>query len=124
MPRGKISGKLFTPSDLRSRMNKVIVHKNRYNVKEVWLGFDVSADTFSSEIRAEQDHESTLIATWSVAWVTDGTDGKIRLTMDDVITGQIEVDSGFMDIKRVSGGEPLVVLDRPLEVEFRGTVTA
>ena len=105
-------------------MNKVIVHKNRTNTISLDLGFDVSGDTITSEIRTEADHESTLLATWVVTFETDGTDGKLILTLDNTFTGQIDVDSGFMDIKRISAGEPLPVLDRPLEVEFRGTVTA
>ncbi len=104
--------------------NKVIVHKNRTNTLTVKLGIDVSSDTITSQIRAEPDHTSTLIAEWTVAMETDGTDGVLILTMDNTITSQITVDSGFMDILRISGGEPLPVFDKPLEVSFRGTVTA
>lgn len=103
--------------------NKVIVHKNRTNRLTINLGIDVSGDTLTSQIRAEEDHTSTLIATWVVTFETDGTDGVLLLTLDDVITAAITVDSGFMDIKRLSGGEPLPVFDRPVEVSFRGTVT-
>lgn len=104
--------------------NKVIVHKNRTNTLIVDLGMDVSASTFTSEIRAEQDHESDLLATWVVSFTSSGTDGRLTLVLDNVITGQIEVDHGYMDLKRVAAGEPIPVFDRPLEVEFRGTVTA
>jgi hypothetical protein len=103
---------------------KVIVHKNRTNTITLDLGIDVSGDTLTSEIRAEEDHTSALIATWVVDFVTDGTDGLLTLVLDDLESGQITVDSGYMDVKRVSGGEPLPVFDRPLEVSFRGTVTA
>lgn len=102
---------------------KVVVHKGRTNVLTVSLGFDVSADTITSEIRAQPDQASALIATWSVAFTTDGTDGELTLTMDNTATGAIEATSGYMDIKRVTGGEPVPVFDRPVEVEFRGTVT-
>jgi hypothetical protein len=105
-------------------MSKVIVHKARTNTIIINLGIDISGETFFSEIRAEEDHESTLLMTWDVDFDTDGTDGKLRLTADDIVTGQIEVSSGFMDLKRVSGGEPLAVFERALEVEFRGVVTA
>lgn len=104
--------------------NPVVVHKNRRNTVMVNLGFDVSGDTITSEIRAQPDHESTLIATWTVSFVTDGTDGRLQLVLDDSVTAGITVDSGFMDLKRLSSGEPLPVFDRPLEVSFRGTVTA
>lgn len=102
----------------------IIVHKGRTNVITVAMGFDVSADIITSEIRAEPDTESLLIATWEVDFVTDGTDGELRLTMDDIITGQIKASGGYMDLKRVVGGEPLPVFERPLEVQFQGTVTA
>jgi hypothetical protein len=104
--------------------NKVIVHKNRTNTLKVNLGIDVSGDTITSQIRAEPDHTSTLIAEWTVTNETDGVDGVLILTMDNTITSQITVDSGFMDLLRISGGEPLPVFDKPLEVSFRGTVTA
>lgn len=103
--------------------NKVIVHKNRTNTITIDLGFDVSADVITSQIRAEQDPTSALIATWVVGFVTDGTDGLLTLTLDNSVT-EITVDSGYMDLKRVSGGEPLAVFDKPLEVSFQGTVTA
>jgi len=104
--------------------NKVIVHKNRTNTTVVDLGVDVSADTITSQIRAEQDPTSALIATWAVSFVTDGTDGLLLLTLDNALTTGITVDSGYMDLKRVSAGEPLPVFDRPLEVSFQGVVTA
>ena len=102
--------------------NKVIVHKNRTNTITVDLGIDVTGDTITSEIRAEADHTSLLLATWTVT-ATDAANGILTLTLDNVITEQITVDSGYMDIKRVVSGEPLPVFDRPLEVSFQGTVT-
>lgn len=103
--------------------NKVIVHKNRTNTIIVDLGMDVSTDVITSQIRAEQDPTSALIATWTVSFVTDGVDGLLELLLDNSVTG-VTVDSGYMDLKRVSAGEPLAVFDRPLEVSFQGTVTA
>ena len=104
-------------------MNKVVVYKARTNVLPVNLGIDVSGDTFTSQVRSKSDHTSTLLMTWTVAFETDGTDGILRLTVDDLVTEQIEVDSGYMDLRRVTGGEPVPVWDKPLEVEFRGSVT-
>lgn len=104
-------------------MNKVVVHKARTNILSVDLGIDVSGDTFSSQIRSQSDHNSTLLMTWSIAFTTDGTDGLLTLTVDDLVTEQIEVDSGFMDLRRVTGSQPVPVFDKPLEVEFRGVVT-
>lgn len=104
--------------------SQLVVHKGRTNVITVSMGQDVSADTITSEIRSEPDVDSVLIATWNVAFATDGVDGELILTMDDIITGQIVATGGYMDLKRVSGGEPLPVFEKPLEVEFQGTVTA
>lgn len=104
--------------------NQVIVHKNRTNTIIVRLGMDISADLFTSEIRTEPNVEGVLVASWNVSFDTDGTDGNLRLVLDNTITSDIDVDSGYMDIKRVSVGEPLPVFDRPLEVVFVGAVTA
>jgi hypothetical protein len=103
--------------------NAVIVHKGRTNVIRVDMGIDVSGDIITSEIRTEPEVDSTLIAAWTVVFETDGTDGMLVLTLDDTITSAITVAGGYMDLKRMSGGEPLPVFDRPLEVDFRGTVT-
>lgn len=103
--------------------NLVVVHKNVTNTITVDLGMNVTGETFTSQIRTQPDHESPLITTWSVV-VTDAVNGILTLTLDDTLTGQIQEDRGFMDLRRVSGGEPVPCFDRPLEVEFRGTVTA
>lgn len=104
-------------------MAQLKVRKGRTEIVSVKIGQDISADTFASEIRAEPEQSSTLIATWAVSFLTDGTDGELILTLDDVITAQITATSGYMDIKRVTGGEPVAVFDSPLEVIFEGTVT-
>lgn len=103
--------------------NQIVVHKGRTNTLTVDLGIDVSGDTITSEIRTEPQVDAPLIATWTVAFTTDGTDGELTLTLDDTFTSQITVAGGFMDLKRVTGGEPVPVFDKPLEVVFRGTVT-
>jgi hypothetical protein len=103
--------------------NEVIVYKGRDNITRVWLGIDVSDSTFTSEIRSEPDVESPLLATWDVDFETDGTDGKLVLTLDALTTSQISATAGFMDIKRDDGVLILPVFDKALEVTFRGTVT-
>lgn len=104
--------------------NEVIVYKGRDNTVKVHLGIDVSSDTITSEIRSEPTQEAPLLATWTVAFESDGSDGKLLLTMSDTISGQITANVGYMDLKRVSGGLVVPVFDKPLEVVFRGTVTA
>jgi hypothetical protein len=104
-------------------MNQITVHKGRTKILPVSLGNDVSADTFTSEIRAEKSRSSDRIATWDVSFASDGTDGELILKLDDSITSSITKSKGYMDIKRISGGEPFDVFDEPLEVLFRDSVT-
>ena len=100
--------------------NTLVVYKGRTNVITVSLGYDVSADTITSEIRTAG---GTLIVAWTVAFVSDGVDGELKLTLDNSVVSTVEHTTGLMDLKRVSGGEPLPVFEQPLEVEFRETVT-
>lgn len=102
----------------------IIVHKGRTNTVAVDLGIDVSADTLTSEVRAQPEQDASLIMTWTVTKVGGGTTGELLLTVDDSVTVGIKENSGYMDIKRVTGGQPVPLFDTPLEVEFRGTVTA
>jgi len=104
--------------------NEVVIHKGRTNIITVSLGINVSADTITSEIRSEPDVNAPLIATWIVSFATNGADGELIFRLDDSATAGIKANSGFMDIKRMSGGEPIPVFDRPLEVSIRGSVTA
>lgn len=104
-------------------MNQLVIFKGRTMVVPVSLGYDASQDTFTSEIRTGKSRSSELIATWDVAFATDGTDGELILTLDDSVTAEITRSTGYMDIKRVTGGEPLPVFDDTLEVLFKNTVT-
>lgn len=103
--------------------NQIVIHKDRTNVIQVNLGYDVTGDTLTSEIRTQPEVDSPLVATFVVAVIDDET-GELTLTLDNSAAASVTVDFGYMDIKRVSGGEPLPVFDRPLEVKFRGVVTA
>lgn len=103
--------------------NSLIVHKGRTNIVPVSLGMDVSGDTISSEIRAKPVATSELIASWTVSFETDGSDGEIILTLDDSDTVDIAYTRGYMDLKRVTAGEPVPVFDKPLHVEFKDVVT-
>jgi hypothetical protein len=103
-------------------MADIVVYKNRTNVISVSLGSDVSGDTFESEIREKALVGSPLIATWDVAFLTDGADGELVLTLDDSAVVDVTVKQGYMDIKRTSGGEPYEVF-APIKVLFKETVT-
>lgn len=104
-------------------MNQIVVHKDRTTVVTVSLGMDVSEDTITSEIREGRSSETALIAEWSVAFDTDGVDGELILTIDDSVASDITQRKGYMDMKRVSGGEALSVFDHPLEVVFADSIT-
>jgi hypothetical protein len=104
-------------------MSNIIVYKNRTNIVTVNLGIDVSSDTFSSQIRKTKSSTSALIASWTVSFKTNGTDGMLVLTLDNSITSLITGTTGYMDIKRIIGSEPFAVFSEPLEVTFRDTVT-
>lgn len=108
---------------MKAGEKQLIVHKGRTNRVSFSLGYDVSGETFASQIRVEANQTSPLIATWNVAFLTDGTDGELVLTMDNLVSGAIVQAKGYMDVKRVSGGEPLAVHDDVLEVLFKETVT-
>ena len=103
-----------------SSADKLVVYKNRTNIIPVSMGFDISGDTITSEIRTAA---GVLIATWSVAFAGDGTDGELIFTLDNSALSAVTHQTGVMDIKRVSAGEPLPVFERALEVEFRDAVT-
>jgi len=99
------------------------IYKNRTNIIPVSLELDVSADSFFSEIRAERNTTSTLIATATVDFLTDGTDGEIVVKFDNSSLSAVTVKSGYMDVKRVSNGEPLQAIE-PVKVVFKDPVTA
>lgn len=109
---------------MHGHTKQIVVHKGRTIVLPVSFGFDVSGDTFSSQIRAGKSQTSELIATWIASFKTDGTDGEVLLTLDNTITAAIVKTTGYMDLKRITGGEPIPVFDDPLEVLFKNTITA
>lgn len=103
--------------------SQIIVYKNRTNVIQVSLGIDVSGDTFTSEIREKVSQNSPLIASWDVSFLTDGTDGMLVLTIDDTDLSNIEPTVGYMDVIRISSGEPLPAFKGKIRVILEETVT-
>ena len=105
------------------------VHTNRTNTFVIDLNEDVSADILTSEIRSEPNLNGLYIAEFVVTFETDGTDGKVVLTLDELIAGNIQAESAYMDIRReIGGGQPgtgvpVPVFDEPLLVNFIGVVT-
>lgn len=104
-------------------MADVIVFRNRTNILSVNIGIDVSNETVTSEIREDKTTSSALIASWDVSYLTDGTDGQLVFRLDDSVTSLITQTKGYMDLKRLSNGEPLPVFLEPIKVVFRDVVT-
>lgn len=104
-------------------MKQITVYKGRTNIVPVSVGYDASSDQFTSQIRVDKNPESDLIAEWTVSFATDGTDGELVLTLDNSVTSEIQQAHGYMDIKKVTGGEPFNLFDDVLEVLFKNTVT-
>jgi hypothetical protein len=103
--------------------NVVSVYKGRTTVVGLDLGYDISGESFVSEIREGKDRSTPLIASWSITYATDGSDGKLVLTLDDSVTTAIEHSVGYMDVKRITGSEPVPAFDDILEVAFKNTVS-
>lgn len=106
-------------------MYNVVVYKNRTNTLRINLGIDVSNDTFTSQIRDGKLSTSPLLATWTVSFVTNGTNGELICRLDDTLTTPllIPAKSGYMDLRRVSGGEPIPVFSTPIKVIFKESIT-
>jgi len=102
---------------------QIEVFKGRTTIIPVSLGYDVSTDTFKSEIRAGKTADSELIATWEIDFATDGTDGELVFTLDDLISAGVNRTIGYMDLKRITNGEPVNVFGEPLEVVFKESIT-
>lgn len=100
--------------------DKLIVFKDRTNIVQVSLGMNVSDDTITSQIRA---YDGTYIADWLVEFDNDGSDGELIFTLDDSVLSGVIYQSGQMDIKRVSNGEPYPIGDELIEIDFRDSVT-
>lgn len=106
-------------------MDQIIVTRHRTTKVQLSLPYDVTGDTISSEIREDDDPESTLLATWDVSLVSaEAGHSELVLTIDSAAANQVEKELGYMDLKRLSGGEPLNVFDGVLEVLFKDPVTA
>lgn len=92
------------------------VFRNRTTVHLFDLGMNITGDDIVAQIRAGRETTSALIADWVVE-VTDAATGQGTITLDNS-DSVITAETGWMDIIRVTGGEPLAVMDQPLQVEF------
>lgn len=105
-------------------MSEIVLFKNRTNRFKVNLGIDVSGDTFTCQVREKAIVSAPLIATaTSVLPVTTGVDGMLYVLFDDNTLNAVTAKSGYLDLKRMSGGEPLPVF-APVKVKFQEVVTA
>lgn len=97
------------------------IHRGRTMLVPVSLSYDVTPDTYTSQIRKARDVNSPLIATFTV---TKPKPTELLCTLDDSVTAAITAQVGWWDIKRVVGGEPFNVFEEPVPVIFLGVVTA
>lgn len=105
-------------------MTALNIYKDRTNTYPLSLGINVSDDTLTCEIREGKTSDTTLIATGSITFLTDGEDGECVLTIDDSELDEVTQTKGYLDVKRVTGGEPVPVFATPIRVRFHGNVTA
>lgn len=105
-------------------VDPIRVKRGRTCILTASLPGDLSEDVITSDIRVAVNPTSELIATWDVEFirVKNGVSW-FELKLDDAITGPIAYTHGYMDFKRMSGPEPLIILDDPLSVIFEGVVT-
>ena len=101
-------------------MSEIILYKNRTNRFKVNLGIDVSTDTFTCQVREKALVTAPLIATATSE--TTGVDGVLYVLFDDATLSAVTAKSGYLDLKRMSGGEPLPVF-APVKVKFQEVVT-
>ena len=97
----------------------IIVYKTWTTTVILDMGFDCSTDQFYSDIR---DQNGDLIASWGFSAETDGTDGRFLMTIDNSVSSVdpvLTATKGSMDIKRVTGGEPVPAINGKLDVFFR-----
>lgn len=100
--------------------DSLVVYKQRTNIFEfIFFGQDLSQDVLTSQIRRGQSSNSHKIAEFDIRPRTDGKDGRYIFTIDDSELENIPDVVGWLDIKRVSGGEPLAVLESPIPVTFQ-----
>lgn len=102
----------------------ITVWKRRSITFEFALAHQIGDDIYTSEIRRGQSVNTPLIATWNVSVKPGGMNKTLIFSMDDSVTSLITVNYGWMDLKRVSNGEPLPVLNYSIPVLFKDVITA
>lgn len=102
-------------------VNPIVIQRRRTERVIVKLAYSVSSDTITSQIRVGVNPTANKIADFVVTVSEDGR--TIYLDLDDSVTQYITQSGGYMDIKRVTGGEPVSILDDPIPVVFKNVVT-
>lgn len=104
-------------------LDRITVHKHRATVISFGFGIDLSQDTLTSQIRDSKNSTGNDLGFWDIQPLTDGTDGRYVFTFSPEKATLVTVDKGYMDVKRVSGGQPLTLMNRILTVEFKDVIT-
>ena len=105
-------------------MASLTIYKNRTNRVLFKSGVDAPEDEWYSEIRVGKTQDSDLIVAWTFEPVDGGDPGDFLISIDDSLLQDVSHSRGYMDIKRISAGEPLPVLKDIIIVKFKDTVTA
>ncbi len=79
---------------------------------------DLSADSWSAQLRKSPDPDSDLYASFTVD-TTDAATGSLVLRLTQVQTDAIVADDGWYDLLRTTGSQPTTIFDRPLLAVIR-----
>ena len=64
--------------------------------------FDYSGSTFEAKIRTNYDEEASIVD-FVVEFITDGTDGKFRITLTAAQTAALDFDEAVWDVEITDG---------------------
>ena len=103
-------------------MSTVDVHKHRTTELHVILPYPTENDIFTSQVRKGRSQATEVIVEWNVS-KSEESSNKLILVIDDELASTITETTGYMDIKRVTAGEPLAVFNDPILVTFKDVIT-
>ena len=100
-------------------MQTLVVERTKTVVVPISLGFNVSGQVFTADLRATTSATSTLIATWTVTFATNGKDGELIATLPDTVTSTLAVGTAYMRLKRTTPGPTIEIFGEPVLVSIQ-----